>query len=277
MTMPILFVAKKEVMDNIRNKWLIVITIIYVSLTIISSLIAAAVTDEGGFEGLKITTQWMMFFLQYIIPIIGLMLGYTSIVGECEKGTMSSLAAHPISRYEIVIGKFLGLGTVLTTSIIIGFGIAGVIIGINVSGVDYGLFGSFIFYSIIVGLAFLSISIFFSSIIKKRSTCMGATVFIWFLFCMIWGFMTLGLVWASKKGFEEVPNIFALNLISPVQAYLGLISVNLGQTPIPSMSLSMAADHFPDFYNTGVLLLTLFVWIIVMLILSIIFFEKRDI
>ena len=43
---PILSIAKKEIMDNIRNKWIILITILFVALTLLASY-AGSVFSEG--------------------------------------------------------------------------------------------------------------------------------------------------------------------------------------------------------------------------------------
>ena len=191
----ILCIAKKEVMDNIRTKGLIITTITFVTIAIVSSLLGAAFKGaNGGLGDLRATVMMMMMFIQYVIPVIGLMLGYASIVGEVERGTLSAFIAFPVTRLEIIIGKFLGLGLVLSASIFLGFGIAGIIIGASVSNVDYGIYLLYIFYSILLGLVFLGISMFFSSIFKKRSTAMGMSIFTWSFFSFLWGMMLFGLM-----------------------------------------------------------------------------------
>ena len=91
------------------------------------------------------TISALSSIVYFIIPIIGLMLGYASIVGEIERGSMNSLLAHTLKRIEVVVGKFVGNAVVLSLSILIGFGIAGVVISINTSDVNYG----YIYYSLL--------------------------------------------------------------------------------------------------------------------------------
>jgi Cu-processing system permease protein len=277
----ILSIAKKEVMDNIRSKGIIIVTGIFISLAIVSSILGALIKETGGLEDLKTTVMIMMVFVQYIVPIIGLMLGYATIVGEKERETLSALISYPVTRLEIIIGKFLGLGLVLSASIFIGFGIAGIAIGIGVGFVDVGLYLTFIAFTIILGLVFLSISMAFSSLFKKRSTSMGMSIFTWTFISFLWGMLLFFMIAINQinTSSSEAGGYFILNLFSPAQAFNALISLNIGPgaMAMPSMGMSIWANDFPDFYNNGVLLTLLFLWIFIPLIISYIAFRRRDI
>ena len=279
MTMSILYIAKKEIMDNIRNKWFIVITGIFATIAIISSFIGT-IGPSGQWMDFKNTITLLMFFVQFIVPIIGLMLGYASITGETERGTMSALLSYPVTRLEIIIGKFIGLGLIIALSIFIGFGFAGIIIGLNVQNLDYGLYMSYIFFTTLLGLVFLAISMFFSSVLKKRSTSMGMSIFTWSFFSFLWGMLMFGLMFLGNTQPKDAGALFTLNVFSPVQAFLSLVAINIGPSPIPmpSLGLTMFVDYFPEgIYNTGVLTLTMLIWIISMLGLAYLTFRIRDI
>ena len=272
-------VAKKEIMDNTRNINIIIITIIFAAITIIVSFLGT-LSNNGGWQDLKTTVQFLMFFIQFLVPIIGLMLGYASIVGEIEKGTMSALLSEPITRLEIILGKFLGLGLVLSISVFVGFGAAGLVISLNVHNFDFGLNFLFIVFTILLGLIFISISMFFSSILKRRSQSIGMSIFTWSFFSFLWGILLFFLMFFSGTQPQEAEGYFLINLFSPVQTFLSLISINMGSigvTSMPSLGLSVLVDYFPDFYNTGILLTILLLWIIIPLFLAYISFNRRDV
>jgi Cu-processing system permease protein len=277
----ILSIAKKEVMDNIRTKSIVTIIITFVTIAIISSLMGAAFKGFSGLGDLRMTVSMMMMFIQYVIPIIGVMLGYASIVGEAESGTLSAFISFPVTRLEIILGKFFGLGLVLSAGIFLGFGIAGIIIGFSVSTFDYGLYLIYILYSILLGLVFLSISMFFSSVFKKRSTALGMSIFTWSFFSFLWGMLLIGLLFANHLSPSSVDagGYFALNLFSPAQAYNALVALSFGAQPllIPSAGLSTFPDGFPDFYNAFVLIFLMTLWIVIMLIFSYLSFRYRDV
>ena len=79
---PIFIVAKKEIMDNIRNKWIILVTVLFAALTLLASY-AGSIFSEG-WQDFEITVGAMSGLVQIFISIIGLMLGYAAIVGEIE-------------------------------------------------------------------------------------------------------------------------------------------------------------------------------------------------
>ncbi len=272
--LPIFTVAKKEIMDNIRNKWILVITFIFALLTLVVSYF----TSQGqGWQDLEITIFGMTSLVQYIVPIIGLMLGYAAIVREVESGSMSSFLAHPVERWEVVVGKFLGLGFVLSFSILVGFGIAGIIIGLNVSNVDYLGYLIFIVSSVLLGLVYLSLSMLFSTIFKSRSTSMGIAIFTWFFFAMIWGIIMTGLIFALEGDFMNTGIIpdwyYGLSMINPISSYGLVVSINV----VPTGQIMGSMEGLPGFVNNAVLTTILIVWIILPLFLSVWFFDKKDI
>lgn len=273
MKISILNIAKKEVMDNIRSKWIIFISISFAILAIVSSYFGSTGTGWRDFE---YTMRAMILFIQFFIPIIGLILGYGSIRKEVETGTMNALISFPISRFEIIIGKFIGLATVLASSIFLGFIIAGAIIGLNVPNADYGLYFVFIIESILLGLAFLSFSMFFSVVAKRISTSIGASIFLWLFFLMIWGIMISGLNVDIPNSSNLANFLFSFNMLNPIASYVALVALNVNFVP-SFLSLSSNSEYFPEFYNNSNLLLAMIFWIILMLVLSSYIFKKHDI
>ena len=123
---PLFIVAKKEIMDNVRNRWIIIVTIIFSILTIAMSAVGSFYSE--GWQDLGVTIGLMMSIVQLLVPIIALMLGYAAIIGEIEKGSMNALLSFSVTRLEVVLGKFLGLGSVLAVSIFVGYSFAGIVL-----------------------------------------------------------------------------------------------------------------------------------------------------
>ncbi len=90
-------VAKKEIMDNIRNKWIIIVSVIFALLTILTSYLGTL--SSQGWSNIGGTIAAMMTYVQYLLPIIALILGYGTIIGEVERGSMSSLLSLYTSRF----------------------------------------------------------------------------------------------------------------------------------------------------------------------------------
>jgi len=268
-------IAKKEFLDNYRNKWIIAITIIFLILTLVISYFG--VLGSNGWTDLTGTISGMMALVQYLVPIIALMLGYASIVGEKEKGSLSLLLSYPIKRGEVIAGKFIGLGSVLAVSILIGFGGAGLIIALNVSGIQWGEYLIFIVSAILLGLAYISLAMLFSTICNKRSTALGGSIFLWFLFSMIWGIILVGIVIANY-GIDAISNedwvaptwLYVFSMINPISSFQLLVALN-----ISSVSTGIPGS-FPTFYTTPIIATILFLWIVIPLIAAYVLFQRKD-
>jgi len=273
----IINIAKKEFMDNIRNKWIIIITILFASLTLLASY-AGSIYSEG-WQDLGATMSIISGLVNFLITIIALILGYSAIIGEIEKGSMSSLLSLPAKRLEIVLGKFFGLGMVLTSTILIGFGIAGIIIGLNVPNVNYVEYLIFIGLTVLVGLVFLNIGIFLSCLSKKRSTAMGGAIFVFFLFTIIWQFIVFALLNIANSFNVENTALsdwyFALNFFNPLEAYGYLLSLNISS--IAAQQIELFLGGYPSFLNTTNLIVTLFLWLSIPLVLAYWLFKNKDI
>jgi len=271
---PIILIAKKEIMDCIRNFWIITITAIFVLLTLIESYFGSVFST--GWHDFGATISFMMLSVEWIVPILAFMLGYAAIIGEIERGSMSALLSMPINRVEIVFGKFLGLGGVLSLSILLGFGSAGAIIGIMIPNANYGEYLSFILSTVLYGIVYLSVAIFFSTLFKKRSTALGGAIFLWFFFNMILPLVLLGIAVAGKALPDiingNVPDwYYVLQLINPTSVYSALVSLNVG------LDLMGTVEKYPAFYTTELLVTVLIIWITVFLILTFWRFRRKDI
>ncbi|UCH72006.1 MAG: ABC transporter permease subunit [Thermoplasmatales archaeon] len=253
-------IAKKEIMDNFRNAWIIFLSVIFAVLAIVISYFGSQGFSQD-WSPLESTISTLEGIVILIIPIIGLMLGYASIVGEIEKGSMSSLISLPVNSLEIIIGKFLGLGSVISSTIFIGLGISGLIIAINAPGSDYITYISFIGISILLGLVFLSIAMFFSTLFKKRSTAMAGAIFIWFFFAIIWQIILGALLFAiyiAGGAEESIPGWFYPTfLANPLMIFI--------------------ASGFPEAPSIYWRLLSPILWIIIPLFLAYWIFKKRDV
>jgi Cu-processing system permease protein len=231
----------------------------------------------------------MIVLVQYLISIIALILGYSAIIGEIESGSMNSLLSLPTTRNEILLGKFFGLGTILSFSILIGFGFAGIIIGLNVGSVNYGEYFFFIAASILMGLIFLSIGFSISTIFKKRSSAMGVAIFTWIFFAIIWIFIISAIVIFTNPNLLNVdpsqspvdidmgiPEIvYISDFFNPISAYSRLINLNVGTAE--STQYGNIDLEIPNYINSINMFITMCIWLFSFLLLTFWRFNKRDI
>ena len=271
-------IAKKEFLDNIRNKWIILLTIIFVILIVLFSYVAGAI---GGdlFGDVQSTAILLVAVTALLIPLIAIILGYASISGEAESGSLYVILSYPVSRFEVLIGKLIGLGSVISVSIFIGFGLGGLVIALTSGTESIANYISFILLSIFMGLIYLSLAILGSSISKTRTRSIGFGLLIFF-WAMIYGTVNFAVLYATGHSFENIPEWFFNSVVfSPgdmhqtaVMRVFDITEINMSMGPGPGLTFTI-----PEFLNLGNLLVFHIIWLIVPLSLAYYFFKKRDI
>ena len=111
---------------------------------------------------------------------------------------MEIVLGCPVSRFDVIIGKFLGLGSVMLFTIFLGFGISGLIIGALTDFADGVAYILFMALSFMFAMFFLGFSILMSTIASKRSTAIAGGLAIFFS-GMIAGTIIFGM-WVATGG-----------------------------------------------------------------------------
>jgi ABC-type transport system involved in multi-copper enzyme maturation permease subunit len=272
----IMTIAKKEFMDNLRNNWIVILTVLFVILTLVISFVSGG----GSLGDIQITVVGLLTISSLLVPIIAIMLGYDTISGETESRSLLVVQSYPVSREEVYFGKFLGLGSVLGVSVLIGFGISGIIISATVGGTNPLGFLIFMFLTILLGLIYLSMSICFSSILKRHTTSLyaGIALFFW---AMIIGSVIMGIHLGTGGTFEDflsgsMPSWMwgSTMVLSPSDMYqtATLLGFDLRVANISGFTITI-----PDFITIANLLGIFIIWIVVPLGVGYYFYRKRDI
>jgi ABC-type transport system involved in multi-copper enzyme maturation permease subunit len=276
---PIYTVAKKEFLDNIWNKWIIVLTILFVILIVAFSYVAGGQTGGDTFGNMQNTVFGLLGISSLLIPLISIIIGFSTISGEAESGSLYVVLSYPIKRIEVLIGKMLGLGSVISLSILLGFGLGGIVIAATVGTEYFGGYIAFIFLSIFIGFIYLALAICISSYCKRRITSIGGGIVIFF-WGMIYGTVIIAVFLGAGYEFSDfmkgnIPDWFFNSVVfSPGDMYQTAVQRAFDVTTIDTAGFSVT---IPDFLSLPVLLIAQFIWFIVPMILAYFFFKRRDI
>ena len=269
-------IAKKEFADNVRSRWIVALIAIFLILTIASAFMAG-----GGSVGeMDLTVGVLMTISSMLVPVIAIMLGYATISGEAESGALSVVLACPVRRIEVLLGKFLGLGSVICSSILIGFGISGMIIAGTTGHAQWGGFVAFILLTMLLGLLYLSLIMSFSALLKRRVTSLGAGVVVFF-WGMIIGMVMMGLYMSTGGNLNDfisgdsssVPDWFYVEVfLSPQDGTQTAAMLAFGQTELMGFEFVV-----PQWINLYSLAFAQLLWTAVPLMLAHWWFQKRDV
>ena len=120
----ILTIAGKEFRDRMRNRWVLAVALVFTVFSLAIAYFGGAQQGTVGFRSIEFTIASLVSLVIYLIPLIALLLGFDAIVGERERGSLDLLLSLPITRFELLLGKFAGLAAARAASTARGVGVA---------------------------------------------------------------------------------------------------------------------------------------------------------
>lgn len=206
-------IAGKEFWDRIRNRWVLAVALVFTVLALVIAYFGGAQQGTVGFRSIEFTIASLVSLVIYLLPLIALILGFDAIVGERERGSLDLLLSMPITRFELLMGKFLGLAGALTFSTVAGFGLVAVVLSaqLDLSGL-FHYFG-FMLSSVLLGMVFLSMAVMISVFATDRAQASGLAIALWFFFVLVFDLLLLGalVVTGGSYGGEIFPYLLLLN------------------------------------------------------------------
>ncbi|WP_275096555.1 ABC transporter permease [Sedimenticola hydrogenitrophicus] len=271
----LLAICQKEFKDGLRNRWIVAISLIFALLAIGLAYFGSAAAGRVGFSSLPTTIISLASLAVFIIPLIALMLSYDSLVGEDENGTLLLLLSYPLSRWQLVLGKMLGHGLILALSTLLGFGAAALVMGLFSDTTGWAAlipaFALFILSAILLGWIFIAFAYVISAVVTEKSRAAGLSLFLWFLFVLVFDLGLLGLL-VGTKGKVDAQLFPYLLLLNPTDIFR---LVNISYFAQDQLSGLMAiAQHVR--LGTGALLITLTGWLLLPILLSLWLFNRRE-
>lgn len=188
----------------------------FAALSLALSLIGLSGLETYGVSGFGRTTASLINMILLFVPLMGLTLGAMSIAYERERGTLLYILSQPVSYFEVVMGKYLGLALSILGSLILGFGLSGFVIAYKGGSADAAGYLYFIFLTFLLALVNLAAGMFISGYFKKYDTALGVSIFAW-LFLVI--FSDLGIIGTSFLVNLNIDQVFILSLLNPLQVF----------------------------------------------------------
>ncbi|NMG03174.1 ABC transporter permease [Azoarcus taiwanensis] len=252
-----LTIAGKEFRDRIRNRWVLAVALVFTVFALVIAYFGGAQQGAVGFRSVEFTIASLVSLVIYLIPLIALVLGFDAIVGERERGSLELLLSLPITRFELLLGKYLGLASALALSTIVGFGLVAAVMATETGADALPAYLLFTLSSVLLGMAFLSIAVMLSVFAADRTRASGLAIAVWFFFVLIFDLLLLGalVVTGGSYGGDIFPWLLLLN---PADVFRVLNIFSLEEV----RNLHGLATVFPEaIAETWALTLVMLAWI----------------
>jgi len=271
----IYLLAVNEFVDGLRNRWVAAAILLLGTMALTLLMVGSAPGGTTRAGALAVSVVSLASLSVYLLPLIALMLSFDALVGEFERGTMLLLLTYPVSRWQVVMGKFFGHLMILATAIGIGYGGAAVV---TILSTETGITGwqaylTMMASSLLLGAVFIALGYLVSVLVRERSTAAGAAVVLWLLFVVLYDLGLLGVLLADQEQKIGQTLFSALMLASPTDTYRIL---NLTAFDTVGQAAGIAGVAAKAGFGIPLLLSLLTAWIAVPLLATIAVFQRRE-
>ena len=234
--------ARHELAERARDRWVIVATILF-------GLLATGITAYGRSAGdavAAVTGPSLVTLATFLVPLVALVLGHDAIVGERERHTLGLLLSLPVSRFEVLAAKFVGRALALTAAIAIGLGCSAFFL----EGGQRALIWMLLPNTLLLGIAFLSVGMLVSTVTTRHATAASLAVVIWFVLVLFWDLGLLAALVATDGAMSQ-ETVSWLVTLNPAGLYrTGLLVDLVGVAALEELGLAV---RLPGYAMQGLL------------------------
>jgi Cu-processing system permease protein len=270
------YIARHEFLINIRNKWTLAFAALFAILVLAISYFGMALVGyEVEFQDFYRTTASLLNLVMYVIPIVALVMGTNSFAGN--GGSFDLLFSQPVSRGEVLIGKFSGLFVSVSVSTLLGFGLAGMVIALRSDYEGVWRYALFVLISLGLAMSFFSLSILAAILAKRKAKAFVIVLLLWFFFVIFYDLLVISLTYFIEESYLR-PALFLSLIGNPVDIMRVLTLMTIGGTSALGPAGAGLIRYFGGAWSSLMLGITFsLLWIIVPLLIASWVLKRQDI
>jgi ABC-type transport system involved in multi-copper enzyme maturation permease subunit len=192
-------IALKEFSDRFRSGWVIACALVWLGAIALTSLFGLVQIGRIGVQGYERTVASLLNLVQYLVPLLALLLGHDLIVSEREERTLSLLLAGGVSRVRLLFGKFVGGCLALAFPLALGFVIAGTVIGLSAKDKAVAPFVVLALSGLMLGIVFLALGLLISALCRTRVQALVCALLTWCVAVFAFDLIAMGVVVAANS------------------------------------------------------------------------------
>ena len=217
-----LAIARRDFADVRRSKVVSAAIGLFVAFV---TLVVATSSTSG--DSPAVDALWSIHGIAiFFVPILVLVVAYRSIAGECESGRIQYLLGWPITRRDVILGKFLSRSLVAILAVAVAMGIGTVIVALRYPSVPLLEIATLTALMAFFAVVYTGIAVGVSALARTRGRALGGVVGIYVLFTVLWGspnvrpMDSLAYLLEDLLGLSARPNLYEFVYhLSPSFAY----------------------------------------------------------
>jgi Cu-processing system permease protein len=202
----LLAIVRKEFGDRLRSGWVLAYALVWLGAVTFTSLFGLVQIGKIGVQGYDRTVVSLLSLVQYLVPLLGLLLGHDLLVTEREDKTLMLIVAGGVSRRLLLLAKFLGGCLTLAFPLTLGFALAGTAIGLAAGQAGLGPFLKLAGSGLVLGIIFLGIGLGISTLMRTRVQALVCALLAWCAAVFVFDLIAMGVlvVTHSAQSVREV-------------------------------------------------------------------------
>ncbi len=259
----LLILLKFEILENIRNGW------IYLYF-FVSFAGAAAIMQLSADEPIKATASLLSLSL-LMIPLFSLL--FSGLAFSESMPFLETVIVRQVSRRDIYISKFFGLGLGMGVAYLTAFMLAALI------SFRHAQFLSAFILMLIQGFLmhfiFCALAMAIAGLVRRREVLIALLLIVWFYFYIIYDLiiMTVGVLFGDYPIEGAVLGLFFLN---PLDLMRMIILLNIDLSSLLGFGAALFQNVFGGVTGTLTAIAVLVAWIAMPFFLGLRLFLRRD-
>lgn len=266
-------VAAEEYRRALETRWLLAFTAIFALLVLGLSYFGLAQAREVGFQGFSRLTLSLMNLVLFLVPLTGLIVGVGSVAGGGE--ALPLLLAQPVSRGEVLVGKYLGLCVALSVAQALGFGGGGIVVAFQAGSEQIAGFAALTALSLLLGCLSLAAALCIASLAADRLRALSLAILLWLSMVVLYDVAILGAT-ALLRGLPLQAVLIPALLVNPVDLVRVLITIAVGSGALFGPTSAVLVRFFGGGGGVILALGALIVETLVPLVVALHIFRRRD-
>ena len=256
-------IARYQVRDVMRSRWVLLYGIFFLLLT-------DALFRFGG-PGERVLLSLMNVVL-IAIPLVAVVLGTMYLYGSREFTEL--ILAQPVRRRSLFLGLFAGLGLPLTLAFVLGTGLPFWAHG-GMAGGGWLPLTLLLGTGVALTLIFASVAFLVALSTEDRIKGLGFSLGVWVFFTVVFNAMVLlGIYLLSDYPVER--GVLALSLLNPVDLGRILLLLSFDISALMGFTGAVFRRFFGSGLGQGVAISALVVWLIVPFALGLRRFNRKN-
>ena len=241
----ILALARAELRIAARNRRVLIAVALMGLFSLALAAAGSAPSGALGADRLSVVVASLTSLAVYLVPLVALLMSFDAVAGEVERGTLPLLLTYPVTRAQVLAGKFLAHLAILTLAIAVGYGLAAAAARLGDAGAARGVpalirLG---WTSVLLGASFLGAGYLASALSRRPSGAAGMAIGIWLVAVVLYDLALLGLI-VSQGGEALGRALPALLLANPADAFR-LYNLGASEATAAAAGLGGAAATIP--------------------------------